>query len=307
MKDTKIRWTDDTWNPMTGCTHISPGCDHCYAEVIAEKFQGGPSSAFPNGFTPTFKPNKLSIPAKTRKARRYFVNSMSDVHHEDFTPEQIDAVYDAMLETPRHHYLLLTKRPNRMAQHLLGGPLNPKATGDSRWDFQRHPDGWLARRGLEEMPGHIWLGTTIESDRYTFRADHLRRIPALVRFLSCEPLIGPLPSLDITGISWVICGGESGNGTKDFRPMPHEWAEDLRDLCTSGPVSMGGAAFFFKQSAAVRTEIGMELDGRRWEEFPLPHPTVCDEYRDAGQLTERPLSDLLGRYVNAPDPLAVSA
>lgn len=251
MRETKIRWTDDTWNPMTGCTHISPGCDHCYAEAITVKFGG---TAFPNGFVPTFKPNKLGDMAKlARKAgpRRVFVNSMSDVHHEDFRGDQVDDVYDAMLDTPEHHYLVLTKRPQRMARHLAG------------------ERGWLQRRGLDAMPPSIWIGTSIESDRYTFRANHLRSIPAAVRFLSCEPLITPLPSLNLDGIHWVIVGGESGNGRKDYRPMDHQWARDLRDAARAAD-----AAFFFKQSSAVRTEVGIELDGERIEEFPLPHPRL---------------------------------
>lgn len=243
MKNTKIRWATDTWNPMTGCTKITPGCDNCYAETIAEKFRG---TAFPNGFEPTYKPHKLGDPASWQAPRRIFVNSMSDVHHDAFTVAQIDSVYDAMLETARHDYLLLTKRPQRMWSYLCGD------------------DGWLARRNLDAVPDQIWLGTTIEDDPYTWRADYLRRIPVLVRFLSCEPLIGPLPSLDLTDLGWVIVGGESGSG---YRDMPHDWARDLRDRCNDA-----GVAFYFKQSAAYRTEMGQTLDGRRHEEYPLPHP-----------------------------------
>jgi protein gp37 len=249
MKDTKIRWAGNTWNPMTGCSPVSPGCDRCYAEVIAEKFRG---KAFPNGFSPTYKPAKLSDPAKWKTPTVVFVNSMSDIHHEAFSPEQVSSVYDAMLDVPRHQYLVLTKRPNRMAKFFLGG-------ADL---LGQHTAGWLERHELDSVPAHIWLGTTIESDAYCRRADQLRRIPVPVRFISAEPLIGPLPSLNLDGIGWVIAGGESGKG---YRPMPHEWALDLRDRCHDA-----GAAFFFKQSAAFRTEMGMDLDGRRYEEFPAP-------------------------------------
>lgn len=243
MKDTKIRWCEHTWNPMSGCTHVSPGCDHCYAEAIATGTRF--ARAFPQGFTPTFKPHKLDDPKRWHPSR-VFVNSMSDVHHPDFTTEQIDLVYDAMARWHQHDYLVLTKRPQRMADYWLDR---------------------LDRLATDMVPANVWLGTSIESDRYTFRADHLRRIPVDVRFLSCEPLLGPLPSLDLAGISWVIVGGESGNGTKDYRPMDHDWARDLRDRTATA-----GAAFFFKQSSAARTEVGIELDGQRIEEYPAPHP-----------------------------------
>lgn len=242
MKDTKIRWAEHTWNPMTGCTKISPGCDNCYAETIALKFKGG---AFPNGFDPTFKPGKLKQ-LRTLKPGRVFVNSMSDVFHPDFTRDQVDAVFDEMAEQSQHDYLVLTKRPNLMRNYMVG------------------KDGWLERRNLTRVPTQIWLGTTIESDQYVWRADHLRAIPVDVRFLSCEPLIAPVPSLDLTDLHWVIVGGESGKG---YRPMPHEWAVDLRDRCEAADI-----AFFFKQSAAPRTEMGMKLEGRLHEEYPFPHP-----------------------------------
>lgn len=249
MKDTKIRWAEHSWNPMTGCSHVSPGCDHCYAETIAEKFRG---SAFPAGFDPSWKPHKLGDPAKW-PAARVFVNSMSDVHHPAFSDEQVGLVYDRMVEVNQHDYLVLTKRPTRMVRFL---------------------ERWLDSRGLAEVPGHIWLGTSVESDGYVWRADRLREIPVPVRFLSCEPLLGPLPSLDLSGIAWLIVGGESGPG---YRPMDHGWARDLRDRCRAG-----GVAFFFKQSAAFQTERGIELDGERIEEYPRPHPTLRHSAGGAG-------------------------
>lgn len=249
MKDTKIRWAGNTWNPMTGCSKVSPGCDHCYAETIAEKFRG---AAFPNGFDPTYKPHKLNDPRSWREPTIVFVNSMSDIHHEAFSVDQVDSVYATMLAVPRHQYLVLTKRPNRMAKFFLGGT---DLLG-------QHTPGWLERNGLDAVPAHIWLGCTIEDDPYTRRADQLRRIPVPVRFISAEPLLGPLPSLNLDGIAWVIAGGESGPG---YRPMPHDWARDLRDRCEEANV-----AFYFKQSAAPRTEMGMDLDGRRHEDYPAP-------------------------------------
>ena len=253
MKGTRIRWSEHTWNAMVGCSKISPGCDHCYAETITVKFG---LRSFPNGFDPTFKPKKLTEPGKFLRSTgpsRVFVNSMSDVHHEDFTVEQIDSVYDAMFAVPEHDYLVLTKRPQRMAAYFLGsGPV----------------EGYLARRGLDQMPANIWLGTSIESDRYTFRARHLATIPAVVHFLSLEPLLGPLPSLDLFDIQWAIVGGESGPG---YRPMDHQWARDIRDRC-KGNDEDPQLAFYFKQSAAPRTETGMELDGVLIEEYPLEHP-----------------------------------
>jgi|PlaIllAssembly_1097288.scaffolds.fasta_scaffold102897_2 protein gp37 len=245
MKDTKIRWAEHTWNPTTGCDKISPGCDNCYAETITVKFG---STAFPNGFTPTYKPNKLGEPARFfRKSgrARVFVNSMSDLFHADFTDAQRDSIFDVMLDV-RHDYLVLTKRPKQMAAYFNG------------------PDGYLARRHLAQAPANMWLGTSIENDLYTFRTKHLTSIPAVVHFLSIEPMLGPVPSLDLTDIEWVIVGGESGPG---YRPMDHDWARDIRDRCAIEDV-----AFYFKQSAAPRTEMGMELDGLRHEEYPLEHP-----------------------------------
>lgn len=245
MEKTNIRWCESTWNAWVGCSKISEGCDHCYAETLTTRF-GPTSTSFPTGFTPTFKPQKLGEPRRWKEPRRIFCNSLSDPFHEDFTDAQRDQVFDVVLEVDRHDYLMLTKRPQMMARYFNG------------------PTGYLARRGIDAVPPHFWLGTTIESDKWTFRTKHLTAIPATVHFLSCEPLITPLPSLDLTDIEWVICGGESGPG---YRPMPHDWARDLRDRCDER-----GIAYYFKQSAAPRTEMGMELDGVRVEEYPLEHP-----------------------------------
>jgi len=248
VKGTRIRRAEHTYKPVTGCHKISEGCDHCYAETLTTRF-GDSSPSFPHGFEPTFKPKKLTDPAKWARSTgpaRIFVNSLSDLHIEDFTDEQRDAIYDSMLDTPVHDYLVLTKRPQWMARYFNG------------------PSGFLARRGLDAAPANLWLGCSIELDKYTFRTKHLTSIPATVHFLSCEPLLGPLPSLNLDGIQWVIAGGESGPG---YRPMDHDWARDLRDRCAAAEV-----AYYFKQSAAPRTEMGMELDGQLIEEYPLEHP-----------------------------------
>jgi protein gp37 len=234
---TRIRWANNTWNPMSGCTEVSPGCAHCYAKTMAERLRG--TSAFPVGFDPVFKPHLVGLPRKWRNPRRVFVNSMSDLFHEAFSDAQLDGVFAVMAEVDRHVYQVLTKRPERMRDYV---------------------HGWLARSGLEALPAHIWLGVSIENDRWTGRADTLREIPVAIRFISAEPLLGPLPSLDLTGIGWLIVGGESGPG---FRPMDHAWARDLRDRALAA-----GIAYFFKQSAAPRTEMGIELDGRLWEQYP---------------------------------------
>lgn len=265
MEGTRIRWAEHTWNPTTGCDKISPGCDNCYAETIAIKFgpQGGNGTSFPNGFTPTYKPQKLGEPAKfLRKSgpSRVFVNSMSDLHHKDFTDAQRDSIYDVMLNVKEHDYLVLTKRPKQMHAYFMGTEDKP---------------GFIERRGLTDgLPANLWVGTSIENDSYTWRADWIRRIDATIRFLSVEPMIGPVPSLDVTDIHWVICGGESGTG---FRTMDLQWARDLMAACRA---SDQDPAFFFKQQSHRQTEAIKHLDGELIEEYPLPHPG--DRHRTDG-------------------------
>lgn len=227
-----IEWTDETWNPVTGCDRTSPGCDNCYALTLAKRLKamgqpkyqrdGDPRTSGP-GFGLTMHPQVLDQPLRWRKPRHVFVNSMSDLFHQGVTDEFIYSVWAKMSVTPRHTYQVLTKRPQRMAAWM------EKAV--ERWGSGQ----------LCVLP-NVWLGTSIEDDRYTFRADHLRNTPAAVRFLSLEPLLGPLPSLDLTGIDWVIVGGESGPGA---RPMHPDWARDIRDRCQAA-----GVAFFFKQWGA---------------------------------------------------------
>lgn len=249
--ETGISWADATWNAATGCQRISAGCDNCYAFTLAERYRGTP--AWPVGFDPMLRPWKLNEPRRWKDPKYIFVNSMSDLHLGAWPVEYLDQIYDTMLDVDRHVYIVLTKRPKRMRDYLCG------------------PDGFMARKSVQMLPPHIWLGTTIESDLFTWRADVLREIPtAGALTISAEPLLTALPSLNLDRLGWVIVGGESGPG---FRPMPHEWARDLRDRCAAA-----GVPFWFKQSAAHRTEMGRELDGVRIEQRPTPI-----EDRAAGQ------------------------
>jgi protein gp37 len=234
---TVISWTNETWNPVTGCSRVSDGCRNCYAERLSLKFGWSEKSWTARNAAENVvcHPERLVKPYKFKKPSRVFVNSMSDLFHEMVPSDFIARVFQTMVETPQHTYQILTKRPERAA--LWSGP-------------------WAE---------NIWMGTSVEDSRVVNRVDLLRQCEARVRFLSCEPLIGPLPNLDLTGIHWVIVGGESGPG---FRPMPHEWAREIRDLCAKNDV-----AFFFKQSAHYRTERGIaleEADGSRniWRQFP---------------------------------------
>jgi protein gp37 len=236
-----IEWTEATWNPVTGCTEVSPGCDNCYARTFAERFRGVPGHPYEQGFDLKLWPERLDQPAHWKKPRAIFVNSMSDLFHEGVSEEYIAQVFDAMAAAPQHTYQILTKRPGRMAS--------------------------IVRRLRPTPLPQVWLGTSIELDRFTWRADKLRETPAAVRFLSLEPLLGPLPSLDLDGLDWVIVGGESGHGA---RPLDSTWVRDIRDHCASA-----GVAFFFKQWGGRTPKAGgRELDGRTWDEYPDRSLTV---------------------------------
>ena len=228
---TAIEWTDETWNPTTGCDRCSPGCDHCYIErTIPFRIEGRKFDE--NGkMGVRLHPDRLDKPLHWRQPRRVFVNSLSDLFHPDVPSWFICEVFETMLRTRRHTYQVLTKRPHRMAS-LVSLNLPDFAT----------------------LAPWIWLGMSIENDRYTFRADYLRATPAAVRFLSLEPLLGPLPSLNLDGIDWVIVGGESGPGA---RPLHPDWATDIRDRCIKA-----GVPFFFKQWGEwlpIRDRIDLDL------------------------------------------------
>jgi protein gp37 len=235
---TKIEWTDATWNPVRGCTKISPGCTHCYAETFAERFRDVPGHPYEQGFDVRLVPGKLAEPLRWRSPRRIFVNSMSDLFHDDVPDDYICAVSETMAQANWHHYQVLTKRSERMAAML--------------------------QTKLQFVAAHrnIWWGVSVEDRRHGLpRIDHLRTAPVPVRFLSVEPLLEDLGPLDLSGIAWVIAGGESGPGA---RAMDPEWIRQLRDHC-----GRAGVAFFFKQWGGVRkAKAGRLLDGRTYDEFP---------------------------------------
>jgi len=237
-----IEWTEATWNPTTGCDRTSPGCDHCYALELSKRLKamgqpkyqndGDPSTSGP-GFGLTIHADQLDVPLRWKKPRLIFVDSMSDLFHLAVPDEFIAAVFDTMANTPQHTYQILTKRSQRLRD--MGGQLS-----------------W---------PANVWMGVTVESDRYCFRADHLRTVPAAVRFVSAEPLLGPLPRLDLDAIDWLIAGGESGPKARRMDPA---WVRNLRDAATQR-----GVPFFFKQWGGPRPKArGRELDGRTWDELP---------------------------------------
>jgi protein gp37 len=238
-----IEWTEATWNPTTGCDRTSPGCDNCYALTLAKRLKamgveqyqadGDPRTSGP-GFKLTTHDEALTVPLRWRQPRLVFVNSMSDLFHEDVPEAFIDAVFEVMRETPRHTYQVLTKRTKRLLR------IAPRLA-------------W---------PANVWMGVSVESARYRFRINHLRQVPAAVRFVSAEPLLGPLGSVDLSGIDWVIAGGESGVRA---RPMDITWGRDLRDQCVAA-----GVSFFFKQWGGRTAKAGgRELDGRTWDDMPV--------------------------------------
>jgi protein gp37 len=228
-----IEWTESTWNPVTGCDKISPGCKNCYAERMVLRLQAMGQRNYAHGFDLTLHPQALELPLRWRKGKTIFVNSMSDLFHKDVPIEYIRRTFDVMRRAHWHRFQVLTKRSDRVAE--LSGEL--------------------------EWPDNVWMGVSIESDKYCFRADHLRTTGARVKFLSLEPLLGPLPSLDLSGINWVIVGGESGPGA---RPMKEDWVLDIRSLCTKVAVP-----FFFKQRGGVNKKAaGRMLQGQTYGEMP---------------------------------------
>lgn len=237
----RIEWTEQTWNPTVGCTKVSPGCKHCYAEVMAKRLQAMGMRGYENGFALRLLPERLADPIKRKKPTIYFVNSMSDLFHERVPSAYIDQVFDVIRQTPHHTYQILTKRAARMA-------------------------GYFRNR---QAPSNAWLGVSVENKKYGVpRIDHLRQVPARIRFLSVEPLLEDLGQLDLRDIHWVIVGGESG---PKARPMDRRWADSIRRQCKAQDV-----AFFFKQwggwgadgKRRSKAENGRLLNGRTWDEMP---------------------------------------
>ncbi|MFN4261779.1 MAG: DUF5131 family protein [Gemmataceae bacterium] len=229
-----IEWTEMTWNPVTGCSKVSEGCRHCYAERMALRLRAMGNRRYVNGFEVTLHDDLVDLPRTLRQPRVIFVNSMSDLFHEDVPEEFIARVFDTMVACPQHTFQVLTKRSRRL-----------KEMGD------RLP--W---------PKNVWMGVSVEDARVLGRIDDLRQVPAQVRFLSCEPLLGPMSDLNLEGIAWVIVGGESGPGA---RPMKPEWVETILKQCRRAKV-----AFFFKQWGGTRKDMtGRELNGRTYDELPL--------------------------------------
>jgi protein gp37 len=228
-----IEWTEATWNPVTGCTKISPGCKHCYAERLSYRLKAMGQPNYANGFALTLQPHALEIPLRWKTPQVIFVNSMSDLFHKNVPTTYIQQVFDVMVRANWHYYQILTKRSERLMQ------LSPQLPWQS----------------------HIWMGVSVENEDYKFRVDHLRATRAQIKFLSLEPLLGALPQLNLQGIDWVIVGGESGPRA---RVMRKEWVLDIRDQCLTANV-----AFFFKQWGGTKKKLaGRQLDGRTWDQMP---------------------------------------
>ncbi len=231
-----IEWTESTWNPITGCDKVSPGCAHCYAETFAERWRGIPGHPYEQGFDMRLWPERLNHPLRWKRPRMIFVNSMSDLFHERVPEAYIAQVFEVMAKADHHIFQVLTKRQERLVE------LAPRLP-------------WVR---------NIWMGVSIENHRFVNRADYLRKVPAVVRFISAEPLLGSLDDLDLKDIDWLIAGGESGPGN---RPVNIEWLRNLRDKCRNEDV-----AYFFKQWGGVRPKSGGRiLDGQEWNEMPELH------------------------------------
>jgi protein gp37 len=233
-QNSKIEWTEVTWNPITGCTKISAGCQNCYAERMSKRLQAIGMANYKNGFDVTIHEHVLDAPKQWRKPRRVFVNSMSDLFHKDVPESFIDAIFEVMAETSIHNFQVLTKRSARMREFARELPLMD----------------------------NIWLGVTVENSDYLYRINNLKQTQARVKFISFEPLLGPIPRFDLAGIDWVIVGGESGPHSRPIKP---EWVTDIRDQCVNA-----GVNFFFKQWGGFnKKKTGRLLEGRTWNEMPL--------------------------------------
>jgi protein gp37 len=236
---TAIEWTDSTWNPVTGCTKVSSGCMNCYAERLALRLQAMGNPSYKNGFSVTLHEDALTLPLKWKKPQTIFVNSMSDLFHENIPLEFILRVFDIMRRADWHCFQILTKRSERMLE------LSPRLP-------------WAS---------NIWMGVTVEAENYMYRIEHLKRTDTVIKFLSLEPLLSPINNLSLAGIDWVIVGGESG---PNARPMKKDWVVDIRNQCQNKNVP-----FFFKQWGGInKKKAGRELDGRIWSETPSLLPNA---------------------------------
>ncbi len=240
MKPTKIEWTEQTWNPSVGCNKVSAGCQNCYAETMARRLKAMGTKGYENGFEFTIIPERLEQPLNIKKPTKFFVNSMSDLFHEEMPFAYLDAIFEVIEKTPRHTYQILTKREKLMSEYIKG----------------------------KNLPKNVWLGVTIESKATKYRIDYLRNINATIRFISMEPLLEDVGNLDLDNIHWVIVGGESG---LKARPMKSEWALKIKIQCEQQK-----AAFFFKQWGAWGSDgtkrnkklNGRKLDGKIYNEYP---------------------------------------
>jgi protein gp37 len=233
MGRSAIEWTSDTWNPVTGCDKVSPGCDNCYAQTFAERWRGTPGHPYEHGFDLTLRPERLGLPLTWKRPRRIFVNSMSDLFHARVPEHFIGKVFETMRSASWHQFQVLTKRPERLER--------------------------IARK--IEIPANVWLGVSVESPDFYWRIAHLVRVSAKVRFLSCEPLLAELPRLPLDGIGWVIVGGESG---RRARPMNADWVKQIKKQCDAKEVP-----FFFKQWGGTnKSKAGRLLDGATWDGYP---------------------------------------
>ena len=232
---TGIQWTDATWNPSTGCSKVSPGCKNCYAERLASRLKKMGNTKYKNGFEFTPHYDAIDLPLKWRRPRKIFVNSMSDLFHESMPDEFLGRCFDTMEKANWHVYQILTKRPGRMLEFS---------------------------ENYGEVPDHVWLGTSVELAMYKSRIEILKEIPVKVRFISFEPLLGPIGEVDLRGISWAIVGGESG---PNHRPIEREWVREIKRTCRKQDV-----AFFFKQWGGLTPKSGGRvLDGKEWNEYPI--------------------------------------
>jgi protein gp37 len=233
MAKSAIEWTESTWNPITGCTKISPGCKHCYAERMSMRLKAMGQPNYVNGFRLTVHEHVLEAPLRWKRPQNIFVNSMSDLFHKGVPLEFVSKIFDAMARASQHRFQILTKRSNRLLE--------------------------LSRRLT--WPPNVWMGVSVENSDYLFRIEHLRQTDATIKFLSLEPLLGPVSDLNLEGIDWIIVGGESG---PKARPLQPAWVRDIRDHCLSAEVP-----FFFKQwGGVIKKRTGRILDGRTWDQMP---------------------------------------